>query len=138
MDEAQVQAAIDGHAARLGVRRAGYQPYVPDTVSRDAAYPYWRLQGDTLVYAARERGRELFRRETTSFDELLYWVCKDISWEVAGAYELAHRIRGEDSRRQMFGHWVALMAGLRPEWGERVGRYVADVLAEAPYRDEGR
>jgi hypothetical protein len=138
MDKAEVQAAIDEHAARLGVRRAGFTPYVPDDENRDAGYPFWRLEGHTLVYAAHERGRELFRLETTSLDELLYWVCKDLTRELASSFEARNRIPGEDFRRQFFAHWIGLLGGLRPEWGERLGRYVADVLLRSPYSDEGR
>lgn len=75
------------------------------------------------------------RHESRSVDDLLFWVTSDIARQLAQADELAHRRPDEDSRRQWFARWVELMAGLRPDWGERVAAYVEGVLRSAPYDD---
>jgi hypothetical protein len=133
---AQVQAAIDEHAARLGVTRGEVgQVFVPDQGNRDAAAPYWGLDGPGYFYAAQERGRELFRRTTRELDELLEWVMSDITWSLASRYELAHRVPGRDFRRLMFATWVELATGLDPAWGAHVQAYVDETLARSPYDD---
>ena len=77
-----------------------------------------------------ERGSEFRRRTTLVRDELLYWIFCSITSSMASSYELAHRIEGEDFRRQMFAHQFELLARLNPRWrGRRIhelGRLVQD------------
>ncbi|MGI8524087.1 MAG: Imm63 family immunity protein [Nocardioides sp.] len=135
MTDDDVQAEIDGYAARLGVTRTGDWSPVPDRVNRDSGYPFWRREGDRFVYAAHDRGQESMRCEAHSVDDLLFRVTSGVASRLVQDHELAHRRPDEDSRRQWFGLWVELMAGLRPDWGERVAAYVADVLRTAAYVD---
>jgi hypothetical protein len=130
MEDDEVQALIDGYAARLG--RASY---VPTQENRDGGYAFWRREGTTYVYAARERGRETFRQETEDVDELVYWVVHDVAGGIAMDWALRHRRKGQDSRRRWFPRWIALMAGLRPDWGARTAAYVDAVLERSPYLD---
>src|SRR5205085_1962274 len=99
-------------------------PVVPDRTDRDAAYPFWRLEGDELVYTARERGEVVFRRTTRSLETFLEWVFHDVTWQLASTWELHHRVAGQDSRRLLFATWVSLAGRLEPSWGEHVQEYV--------------
>lgn len=132
---AAIQAEIDAYVARLDMRRARRAPYVASEVDRDAGYPFFRVEGDLLVYAARERGRETMRQETSDPDELVFWVISDVARELAIDREARRRRRGRDGRRQWFADWEARMRRLRPDWGDRVHAHVEDVLRRSPYRD---
>ena len=56
--------------------------------------------------------------------------------EMAARYELAHRVEGEDFRRQVFAHQLELLAKLDPEWRRRrireLGRLVTEVGLTVP------
>ena len=113
----ELLAAVADVASRLdGVRPTD----LPDLEDRDAGMPFLRVEGDRYVYAARERGRETFRHETTDVDELLWLVFHDVTRTLATRWEAGRllRRRGRDPRRRWFPRWVALMTGLRPQWGD--------------------
>jgi catechol 2,3-dioxygenase-like lactoylglutathione lyase family enzyme len=66
-----------------------------------------------------ERGQELRRDTTRDLDELLYHVFESVTFELACDYERAHRIAGEDIRRQLFARQLELLSSLSPAWAER-------------------
>lgn len=130
----ELLAAVAEVASRLdGVRPTD----LPDLEDRDAGMPYLRVEGDRYVYAARERGRETMRHQTTDVDELLWLVFHDVTRTVATRWEAGRLLRrgGRDSRRVWFPRWISLMTGLRPAWGDRTRAHVEAVLASNPYLD---
>ena len=130
----ELLAAVADVASRLdGVRPTD----LPDLEDRDAGMPFLRVERDRYVYAARERVRETFRHETTDVDELLWLVFHDVTRTLATRWEAGRllRRRGRDPRRRWFPRWVALMTGLRPQWGARTRAHVDAVLAANPYLD---
>ena len=69
-------------------------------------------------YVVVERGQELSRVTTPELDNLLYHVLKDVTFELAGKYELKHRVENQDSRRLIFKHQIELFCRLSQRWGE--------------------
>jgi hypothetical protein len=103
--------------------------------SRDFARPHIEVDERGYHYVVVERGRELERRTFGSIEDLLYEVFRHVCSTLAADYEAAHRIAGEDFRRQMFERQLALMASLSQEWAERERRRIDAILLEHPYRD---
>lgn len=93
------------------------------------------LHGGSFAYVVTERGAELARRSTDDADELVYWLARDLTFELAGRYELAHRAPREDSRRALFARQWSLLARLDPAWAERRRGELDDVLASHPFED---
>ena len=91
--------------------------YVAGTENRDAGYLFYRVEDGRHLLLARERGRETLRRETLDADTLVRWLVESVTREMATTYEVHHRRRREDSRRQWFALWVELMTRLDPAWG---------------------
>jgi hypothetical protein len=125
----QVEAEMAAVAGRLrGVRPTD----LPTFENRDGGYPFIRIEGDTLLYLAHERGKEVLRRETTDLDELLWFVFHDVTSGLAQRRGGRSWFRS-DSRRRWFPRWIKLMTELDPAWGARTRAYVDDVLAWNPY-----
>jgi hypothetical protein len=103
--------------------------------SDDSGRPHIEAESGTLHYIVCERGTELERFSTASTEELLYRVFRDVTSSMAVAYELAHRVRGEDSRRQMFAQQIALLHSINPRWALRRGLEHKSILAEHPFDD---
>jgi hypothetical protein len=82
-----------------------------------------------------ERGEERSRRMSDSYDELLYWIFKDVTHSLAFSYELQNRVEDQDCRRIAFSKQVELMKQLGQEMGERLEAEIADILRRAPYDD---
>jgi hypothetical protein len=91
--------------------------------------------GDAYYLIVTERGEDLSRRRTRDVDELLYWVMAGLTWKMASDHELAHRRKGEDTRRQLFAKQVELLATISPEWAERQRREQAAILERYPFEN---
>ena len=89
----------------------------------------------TYDFVVSERGNEFERRRTRDVDELLFWVFQAVTFSMASEYELSHRRRGEDSRRQLFAVKVDLLKTLSPEWGQREDENLKHILRQHPFRD---
>jgi hypothetical protein len=103
--------------------------------STDGAHPHIEVDARGYHYIVIERGEELSRVTTSDLDELLYCVFKDVTFELAGIYELKHRVENQDSRRLMFKRQVELLSILSPKWGEMKAREHERILAQHPYDD---
>jgi hypothetical protein len=103
----------------------------PDGTGRKhVEYEYGRLH-----YIGSERGSEFSRNTTSSFAELLYWIMRDITWELASDYEQCHRIEHRDSRRISFPHQTALMNRISERWAVRTADEHDTTLAAYPFAD---
>ena len=99
------------------------------------ANPYVECEGGKFFYVVWERGQEFERRATTDPDELLYWLVRNITRDMALEYELAHRIESEDFRRQYFRKDIELLESVDSKWAERMRQEYERILAEHPFDD---
>lgn len=119
------------YAERLGVPASALPtrdlPAIEGLFVRESA------TGLELLYTERGQQRVI---ASGSPDELVYVVIRDLTGAQAQSWELHHRRRGEDSRRQWMADHVQRMAALSPEWGERVREEYRLVLAVHPFDDQ--
>jgi hypothetical protein len=114
----------------------------PQELTRVAGSPDWmggmyvEIDNKGYHYVNSERGKEYERHTTKDIQELLYWILKDITSEIASDYELSNRIPYADSRRLWFKKWVELMGIIDQEFQKRLEEELKQILKEAPYRDE--
>lgn len=104
--------------------------------SQDSARPHIEA-GSGYSYVVVERGRELRRDRTADLDELLYRAFVEITFRMAGGFELAHRRGWEDSRRQLFARQIELLERLSPAWGAKQAEEHRRTLSRHPFVDGG-
>jgi len=86
-------------------------------------------------YVVMERGSELERRSAANADEVMYWLAKDASFELACSYEVRNRVASQDCRRLLFAKQVELLASANPSWAARMAREHHEILEAHPFRD---
>ncbi len=135
-------ADIDTIRARVDALRCSIDAppdLVTFRVSRHDGTPHIqvdRLAPHPYAFVVCERGSELERQSTSDLDTLLYWVFDTITFTMASDFELAHRISGEDSRRQLFAKQLALLGALSPDWSARRADHFDATLKRHPFRDD--
>lgn len=90
-----------------------------------------------MALVGTERGRETFRSETSSLDELMYWVFRNKAKSKAQSYELKNRHPTNDSRRIWFELSIKLLKSISEQWAKRLENEYAEILRKHPYRDKG-
>lgn len=111
--------------------------FVPSDEDRDAGYPFYRpALGGGFRYMARERGQVVMEELVADVDELARRVLRDLAAQLAQAYEVRHRIPGQDSRRQWFALAETWLSALEPAWGAAEQERHAQILRSAPFRDQ--
>lgn len=88
-------------------------------------------------YIYQNRGDEVSRRSTERLDDLLYWVFRDVTFEMAttrSAHEIAH---GTDIRQPIYRIQKELMASLKPSWADRLAAEIEEVLTRNPFKLKG-
>ena len=128
-----IETDVAALARRIGASSDDLPTY---GVSRDAGYPHIEVDHVLYHYIVEERGRELERRSTDNYDELLYWIFESVTHRRAFAYELMNRVDDQDCRRIAFPRQIELMRRIDPTMGERLERDIADILRRTPYDDE--
>jgi len=89
------------------VRRRAAEIDAPTTAlptfgwTEDGARPHIEMARAGYAYVVVERGVEQSRQVTGDLDELLWWVFRDVTFDTACSFEVAHRREGEDFRRQL-------------------------------------
>ncbi len=68
----------------------------------DAAQPEVRVDAAGYHFVVMERGRELRHQIFEQLDEVLFKVFSDVTFSMAGSYELHHRLAGQGSRILLF------------------------------------
>lgn len=126
-------SAIRARFHRL-LKKIGLRETLRATMDCDAA-PYLEIVNDEYHYVVNERGAELVRRRTTDPDEVLYWFISNVISDIAGEYELTHRIEGVDSRRLWFAKEIEWLAQINEEWGRRKQKEFETILKDHPYND---
>ena len=99
-------------------------------VSEESGRPSieWRPQG--LAYVIRERGTLDEERIARDDDELLYWIFRSVTQDLATTWEVRHRVPGIDSRRTWMPVQLELLRSLTPSWEDRLRRENALIYAE--------
>ncbi|CAJ0822247.1 Imm63 family immunity protein [Ralstonia flaminis] len=129
-------AEIEVEVARLAERVAAPSNAYPTFGSTaDFAHPHIEVGAGQYHYVVVERGAEVLRKSTSDLHELLYWVFDGVTFSMACAYELVHRVPGQDFRRLMFSKQVELLASIDPEMGRRGSEEIAETLRNAPFSD---
>lgn len=129
---ANLHAEIERLAAVTGAP-AGLLPSSGTT--RDHGHPHVEVDARGYHYVVVERGEELERFTTHSPDEFYFRVFRDVTFAQACAFELRHRIAGQDSRRVMFERQLWLLAKLSPAWKEQREAEISEILRQYPYSD---
>lgn len=129
MDAASVVASIRQLAKFIDAPSS----LIPATVPSDQGAPHIEANNSAYHFVVCERGQELERRTTSEMDELLYWTFQSITFSMAADWELAHRQRGQDARRQLFKRQHELLGKLNAAWAARRDAEVAEVLREHPF-----
>ena len=132
MTLSEIKAEVDRLAAQIGA-----SGYILPTYgsSDDGARPHIEVDSRGYHYVVVERGEELKRLTTSDLDELLFNVFEGITFSLACNYEVAHRIKKQDSRRILFQRQVELLSALFPYWGEREARIHVQILRTHPFND---
>ena len=97
--------------------------------------PYVEIDEHGYNYVVSERGTEFKRQKTKDITKLLYWIFKDIVFQIANEYELNHRRSNEDSRRQLFAKTIELMELLDPKFAKWEKEEIKKILEKNPYCD---
>lgn len=126
----RLQSEFDTQCAKLGVRREIRTQSLNDGSAHVEIVDGWKLS-----YVVSDHGQERERRSTHDFQDILYWMMEDVVSGLAAEYEAAHRVAGQDSRRQSFPKRVEMMGKARPEWGTRQSSQLDRVLQITPYYD---
>jgi hypothetical protein len=103
--------------------------------SRDFAHPHIEVDQKGYHYVIVERGHEFERRTTQDPNELLFWIFDSITTNMALAFELNHRVEGQDFRRVYFKKQLELLGALDSTWQERVAEEQKVILARSPFNE---
>ena len=105
-------------------------------ISHDAGRPHVEVENALYHYVVVERGEERERHSTESYDELLYWIFRDVTHHMAFSYEMMSRVEDQDGRRIAFPKQIELTKRISATMATRLEADIADILRRAPYDDE--
>jgi len=97
--------------------------------------PHIESNGNSFAYVITERGEEYERKTTTNEDDILYWLVRDLTREMASRFELVHRKPNVDSRRLLFQKHLELLGKIDDRWQTRLHAEYEIILEKHPYRD---
>src|SRR5262245_20287672 len=95
----EIEADVLRVARRLGAAGQTLPTY---GTSDDGARPHIEVGDGLYHYVVVERGVERERRSSGQYEDLLYWISRDITFGLAFSYELLNRIEDQDCRRVAF------------------------------------
>jgi hypothetical protein len=128
----EIEALVAELAARIDAPASALPTYGR---TEDGARPHVAVHGGAYHYVIVERGIEQDHRRTPALDELLYWIFADVTHQLAFAYELHHRVAGQDCRRLAFAKQLELMGRVDPAFAQRLDGEIQRVLRRHPYDD---
>jgi hypothetical protein len=99
----------------------------------DKAYNYIEMNSEGINLVYKERSFETSRKITDDPEEVLYHLVEGLTAGVASRFELAHRVKGQDSRRIWFKKQEELLEKLDPAWGEKCKKHHAAILKDHPF-----
>jgi hypothetical protein len=127
-----IEADVLRAAIRIGASGQDLPTY---GISHDFGRPHVEVDHGLYHYVVVERGEERKRRSSDSYDDLLFWIFRDVTHSLAFSYELQNRVEDQDCRRIAFPKQIELMKQLGQEMGERLEGEILDILRRAPYDD---
>ena len=83
-----------------------------------------------------ERGEELSRDIASDMDDLLFMIFSSVTFSMACDFELKHRRKQEDTRRQLFSKQEELLGVLNEEWKIREQKEHQQILLKHPFKDK--
>ncbi|WP_349657513.1 Imm63 family immunity protein [Xanthomonas sp. 10-10] len=81
--------------------------------------PFLTCQDNFFVYSSIERDYEIFKKITSSEDDVLYWVLSRAVSKMVLDLNYSEFGNSEKSEEEMFARKVDLMKRLNPAWGPR-------------------
>jgi hypothetical protein len=129
----ELRSIIEVLAERIHAPKDSLPTYVHP---REGAYPCIEIIDQGYHYFAMERGQLMIDRFTEDEDELLYWVFRSITFEIALDYEHKHRRPFVDFRRLMFAKNIELFGVLSKDWENRYRAEIVEILRKNPYEDK--
>ncbi len=129
----EIEADVTSLGERIGATHLDLPSYGS---TRDLGYPHVEVSDGQYHFVLVERGQEISRQSTQSYDELLYWTFECATHNLAFNFELTHRVEDQDCRRIAFPKQVELMGQISPAMAARLGKYIEAILERAPYDDE--
>ncbi|MCQ4258145.1 Imm63 family immunity protein [Stutzerimonas stutzeri] len=128
----ELQSIID----ELGARIDAPKPLlIILSAPADDGAPYVEIHENSFSYVSSERGYEIYRKSTSSLDELLYWIMARAVRQMAVKYELENRAGDCDTRRLYFSRFIQLLGEIKPEWAELARLDIDEILKSSPYID---
>lgn len=97
--------------------------------------PYVELVSNNFRYLSSDRGYEIFRKSTSSLDDLLYWIISRAAHQMSVAFEIKNRLSGDDPRRLQFYRFLELMNAISESWGMRAKLEIEKILEASPFID---
>jgi hypothetical protein len=87
--------------------------------NKDFARPEVQVHYADYHFIIVERGQELQRSTTSQLEQVLFWIFEAVTFSMAGEYELAHRIEGQDFRIVLFSRQIELLELISPDFADR-------------------
>ena len=128
----EIKAGVDRLASKINAPENLLPTY---GYSEDFARPHIEVDSRFYFYVVVERGQELDRKWAPFLDQLLEWIFVGVTSQMAGTYELTHRVKSQDFRRIMFARQIELLALLSPDWANRENERHQAILKCHPFRD---
>lgn len=128
-----VRGAVASIAKGLGLKSPEF--LVRSAASSDGGV-YVKVENGKYWLIAEERGVEVSRECFDDLYEVVYLIIKGVLSAEAIAYELEHRVKGQDFRRVLFAHWVERTGSVSKDYGDRIKFDVANILKESPFVDD--
>jgi len=129
-----IKALVDKFAEKINAPERHFPTY---GYSNDGAQPHIEVdKNGQLYYVIVERGEELRRDVALDTDDLLYRIFADITFSMAVEYEVNHRVKEEDFRRQLFAKQEELLGKLNDKWRQRQQEKHQAILRSYPFDDK--
>ena len=128
--------ALDKHIQELARRIDAPADVLPTYgISIGNGLSHIEIDGATYHHVNQDRGVENNRFTTTSLDELLYVVFRDVAFSMSISLARPKRTPNTDYRRTMFPEQIALLHQLNPEWARRCAAEHVETLKAYPFVD---
>lgn len=129
----EIEADVNDLAVRIGASANELPSYGQ---SRDLAQPHVEVGDGQYHFVVVERGQEISRKSSASYDDLLYWIFANATHSLAFEYELKNRVKDRDCRRIAFPKQIELIDKISPAMSIRLSKHIEAILQHAPYDDE--
>lgn len=128
----ELEAQYHEHIKDLDVSYSQKRFY---TTRTDHGIPHVEKKGRNYYLISTDRGVTVEKKRTTDLEEILYWLLKGVTMDLALTYEMKRRKKGVDGRRVWFPYQEQLLYDMKPEWGMRLATEHYHILQRNPYDD---